>query len=240
MTSSEHRPFTAERRKSDRGNQSFNMSAVLGRIEALEKSIGTKFEGQFKKLCDRLDVIVEDDSGTSVENIMAEIESMNDHINMTKQEVAALKPVGQDNTSITIATAELSEVVQSTEDAANTILENTEKLDMIVSELRGKVSDGDPDGVMPDIDKIEYISMELLTACSFQDVTGQRITKVVNSLNFIEERLNKMIEIWRIEHGTANPQEMALPKGDTRVDKDLLHGPQNEGMNQDDIDSLFD
>lgn len=34
-----------------------------------------------------------------------------------------------------------------------------------------------------------------------------------------------MIEIWRIEHGTANPQEMALPKGDTREDKDLLHGP---------------
>ena len=34
-----------------------------------------------------------------------------------------------------------------------------------------------------------------------------------------------MIEIWRIEHGTANPQEMALPKDDTREDKDLLHGP---------------
>ena len=54
---------------------------------------------------------------------MAEIESMNDHINMAKQEVAALKPVGQDNTSITIATEELSNVVQSTEDAANAILE---------------------------------------------------------------------------------------------------------------------
>ena len=64
---------------------------------------------------------------------MAEIESMNDHINMAKQEVAALKPVGQDNTSITIAMEELSNVVQSTEDAANTILENTEKLDIIVS-----------------------------------------------------------------------------------------------------------
>ena len=42
---------------------------------------------------------------------MAEIESMNDHINMAKQEVAALKPVGQDNASITIATEELSNVV---------------------------------------------------------------------------------------------------------------------------------
>ena len=49
-----------------------------------------------------------------------------------------------------------------------------------------------------------------------------------------------MIEIWRIEHGTANPQEMALPKGDTREDKDLLHGPQSQCLDQDDIVSLFD
>jgi|TARA_B110000037_G_scaffold132097_1_gene150041 hypothetical protein len=49
-------------------------------------------------------------------------------------------------------------------------------------------------------------------------------------LNFIEERLNKMIGIWRIKHETANSQEMALPKGDTREDRDLLHGPQSKGM----------
>ena len=53
-------------------------------------------------------------------------------------------------------------------------------------------------------------------------------------LNFIEERLNKMIVIWRIKHETANSQEMALPKGDTREDIDLLHGPQSKGMDQDD------
>tara|TARA_B110000261_G_C12887104_1_gene278864 strand:+ start:430 stop:612 length:183 start_codon:yes stop_codon:yes gene_type:complete len=59
-------------------------------------------------------------------------------------------------------------------------------------------------------------------------------------LNFIEERLNKMIGIWRIKNVTANPQEMALPKGDTREDRDLLHGPQSQGMDQNYIDSLFD
>ena len=45
---------------------------------------------------------------------MAEIETMNGHINMAKQEVAALKPVGQDSPSIMIATEELSKIVQST------------------------------------------------------------------------------------------------------------------------------
>lgn len=239
MTKLHERPFSIELRRAE---QETSLADVAAQISALEKSVGTQFENQFKKLCDKLDVIVDDEPGTSVEEIMTEIQAMNDHINLTKQEVAALKPVDDANTTLSIATEELSEVVRSTEAAANTILENTELLDQIVMEMRAKVSEGDPDGVVPDIDRIEYISMELLTACSFQDVTGQRITKVVNSLNFIEERLNKMIEIWNVEHGTANPQEMALPKNDTREDKDLLHGPQNEAaaMSQDDIDSLFD
>ena len=93
----------------------------------------------------------------------------------------------------------------------------------------------------PDVDKLEFIGMELLTACSFQDITGQRINKVVNSLNYIEERLQKMIDVWHIENGTADLQKIALPKDDQRQDNELLHGPQSgAGMNQDDIDALFD
>ncbi len=240
MTSPTERPFSIERHRAERN---VSMADVLARISSLEKTVNAEFANQFKKLCDKLDVIVEDDTKTtSVEDIMSEIQAMNEHISVTKKEVAALKPVDETNTTISIATEELSEVVKSTESAANSILENTELLDQIVTDMRGKVADGDPDGVMPDIDKIEFISSELLVACSFQDVTGQRITKVVNSLNFIEERLNKMIDIWNIEHGTADVQAIALPKNDTREDKGLLHGPQNEaaGMSQDDIDSMFD
>ena len=37
------------------------------------------------------------------------------------------------------------------------------------------------------------------TACSFQDITGQRTEKVVNVLRFIEQRINAMIEIWGVE-----------------------------------------
>lgn len=239
MSNSNERIFSIER---NRTQKEVTMTDLLERISSLESVVKAEFSGQFSKLCDRLDVIVDDDQGTSVDDIMTEIQAMNDHINITKQEVAALKPVDDTNTTISIATEELSEVVKSTEAAANSILENTEQLDTIVSELRGKVAEGDPDSILPDIDKIEFISSEMLIACSFQDVTGQRITKVVNSLNFIEERLDKMIEIWNIENGTADTQAIALPKNDTRADKDLLHGPQNaaSGMSQNDIDSMFD
>lgn len=239
MSKPNERPFSIERRRAERDT---TLADVIARIDGMEKAVSSNVAEQIKTLYEKLDVIVEEEGGTNVEQIMAEIVAMNDHITLTKQEVAALKPVDEANTTISIATEELSEVVRSTESAANTILENTELLDQIVVEMKGKISEGDPDGITPDIERIEYLSMELLTACSFQDVTGQRITKVVNSLNFIEERLNKMIEIWNIEHGTADPQKIALPKDDTREDKDMLHGPQNEteAMSQDDIDSLFD
>jgi chemotaxis regulatin CheY-phosphate phosphatase CheZ len=240
MSPVERQRFFSERRRAEDKNKDATIGDVLVQMSSLEHSIRTEFEGMFKNLCNKLDVVVDEDDKTSVDEIMAEIQAMNEHITATKQEVAALKPVDDANTTIVIATEELSEVVRSTEAAANTILENTENLDQIVTDMRGKISEGDPDGIGPSIDKLEFISMELLTACSFQDITGQRITKVVNSLNFIEERLEKMIDIWRIEHGTANPQEMALPKDDQRADKDLLHGPQNTGMSQNDIDSLFD
>jgi chemotaxis protein CheZ len=38
--------------------------------------------------------------------------------------------------------------------------------------------------------------MGLFEACSFQDITGQRITKVVRSLTYVETRVNKLIEAW--------------------------------------------
>ena len=109
-------------------------------------------------------------------------------------------------------------------------------------ELRGKIPEGDPDEIGPNVEKLEFIGMELTTACSFQDLTRQRINKVVNSLNYIEERLQKMIKIWNIEHGTADLKQMTFAKDDDRKDRDLLSGPQakEDAMGQDDIDAMFD
>ena len=235
------RLFSAECVKLAQSHEDTNLGDVLNAIQSLEESISRKVSKQIRDLSKKLDVAAEDESATSIEDIMAEIHAMNDHIETTKQQIASLKPADDANTTISTATDELGEVVKTTEEAANTILESAEQIDVIVAKLRGKIPEGDPDGMAPDVDKLEFIGMELLTACSFQDITGQRINKVVNSLNYIEERLQKMINIWHIENGTADLQNIALPKDDQRQDKELLHGPQSgAGMNQADIDALFD
>ncbi|NQV82808.1 MAG: protein phosphatase CheZ [Rhodospirillales bacterium] len=237
------RQFSAERGKRAQLHADSNMGDVLHAIESLENSISRTVLKQIQELSEKLDVTLEEEPPTaSVDEIMAEIHALNEHISSTKNEIAALKPVDDANSTISTANEELGQVVKATEEAANAILENAEQVDLIVSEIRGKIPEGDPDDIGPHIDKLEFIGMELMTACSFQDITGQRITKVVNSLNYIEEHLQKMIEIWNIEHGTANLQEMARPKGDERQDKELLHGPQSDdaAMGQDDIDAMFD
>lgn len=236
------RPFAAERRKKATPDKDATIADLMAKLSNLESGLKQGFSEKFDQLCEQLDVIVEDETEqkVTVNNVMTEIHALNDHIASTKQEVAALKPVDEATSTVTIATQELSEVVLATETAANTILENVEQMDAINAEMRNNVSAGDPDGMLPDIDRLDNISIELLTACSFQDVTGQRINKVVNSLNYIEARLQKMIEIWQVEKGTADTQAISLAEDDARPDKDLLHGPQSDGMDQDGIDALFD
>jgi len=218
----------------------------LDAIQSLEDNIGETISAQLKNLNEKLEVPAEEVSQTPIDDIMAEIHALNDHISATKQEIAALKPEDDGNSTITIATEELGEVVKATEEAANTILENAEELDGIVETLRGKIPEDDPDTVGPEVDKLEFISINLLTACSFQEITGQGINKVVNSLNYIEERLQKMIEIWNIDHGTADLQGMTFAKDDDRAEKGMLHGPtatdgEEEGaMDQDTINAMFD
>ena len=82
--------------------------------------------------------------------------------------------------------------------------------------------------------------LQIYEACNFQDLTGQRITKVVNVLRFIEDRVNRMMEIWGGMEAFASIEsdESLRRVGDAA----LLNGPalpNADQATQDDIDALF-
>ncbi|MBT3358694.1 MAG: hypothetical protein HN403_03585 [Rhodospirillales bacterium] len=236
--------FFAERLRRAERFKNATIGDVMEELTSLRADIRKEISTDIKDLLTKIDISAgADQDAAVVERVMAEVISLNDHITATKEEITALKTADEANTSISAATDELSEVVKTTEGAANAILENAESIDALVAGLRTKIPEGDPDNIETDVDKLEFISMELLTACSFQDITGQRINKVVNALNYIEERLSKMIDIWNIKQGTADKHAMTFAEDDAREDKEMIHGPQSEGaggMDQDDIDSMFD
>lgn len=94
-------------------------------------------------------------------------------------------------------------------------------------------------------DHINNEVMKIFEACSFQDITGQRISKVVKTLNHVEDRVGKLISILGITGSTdgAKGTTSILDSGDGEIsDKELLQGPAlaGEGIDQSEIDSLLD
>jgi chemotaxis protein CheZ len=89
----------------------------------------------------------------------------------------------------------------------------------------------------PQAAKLGEIVGEIYEACSFQDITGQRIAKVLRALRTIEERLARMAAT--LDRAGSGP---VAPTADTRIgDAALLNGPQlaSQAMSQSDIDALL-
>ena len=76
-------------------------------------------------------------------------------------------------------------------------------------------------------------------ACAFQDITGQRISKVVGALNAIDARVTSFVERLRIGESDDAPIEETAE--DRRKRDLILHGPQHkgEGVSQDDVDIML-
>jgi len=157
-------------------------------------------------------------------------------IEQTKQEIAALRPKDSDEDRILAVTFELDAIVEATEGATQTILEAAEKIESLTSEIG---SHGDDAYVKRLAEDINETVITMFEACNFQDITGQRITKVVKTLKYIESRVNAMIDIW----GPENIAEIVPKAADDHRDDDskLLNGPalENQGISQGEIDKLF-
>lgn len=170
---------------------------------------------------------------SNLEVLRRELETMASSIAQTRKEIASIKPEGPSNNRIVTATEELDFVLKSTEQATADILTSAERVQEIANELKAKgVND-------PLCDELEMQGTTLMMACSFQDLTGQRMSKVVNTLRYLETRVNAMIEIWGITDEDA--KQLVDNHLDSKPDAHLLNGParEGEGVAQDDVDRLL-
>lgn len=173
---------------------------------------------------------------TSLEVLRAELQSMAAHIQTAKQEIAALHEkdhkVESSANRIVTATSELDQIVQATERATSDILNAAERVMEIAGTLPAELAEQGQ--ILTDQ------ATEIFTACSFQDITGQRISKVVNTLRYIDQRVAAMVEIWGADALTS-VKPAAAPAADGRADSHLLNGPSmpGQGRTQDEIDALL-
>jgi chemotaxis protein CheZ len=172
------------------------------------------------------------------EKLKIELDLIHDAITRTKQEIAVLHGKSFDGEEMAKVNGELGAVVGGTEEATQQILEAAEAIDNAATALTKIIS---PDQQKQLTEEIQERVISIFEACNFQDLTGQRISKVMATMKFIENHITTMMDIWG---GVDAIRAHAPAKIDTRdEDAKLLNGPKLDGdighASQDDIDALF-
>lgn len=171
------------------------------------------------------------------EKLKVELDLIHNAIDQTKREIAVLHTKSFDGQEMAKVNGELGAVVGGTEEATQQILEAAEAIDQAASAL-AKVDSADQRKALSE--EIQERVISIFEACNFQDLTGQRISKVMGTVKFIEHHIVTMMEIWG---GVDEIKSHAPPIVDTREgDAKLLNGPKldDDGhASQDDIDAMF-
>nr|WP_319390162.1 protein phosphatase CheZ [uncultured Cohaesibacter sp.] len=161
-------------------------------------------------------------------SLYQEFTAIASEISSMKDEIAALRPSEMRHAAIPDAGRELDAVVEATENATNIIMSSAEEI------MGADPSDADAYQALVN-DKV----IEIFEACSFQDITGQRISKVVNALNVIDKRVSTFIDRMKMSDLDEGCYE-ETPE-ERRKRELILHGPQHagEGVQQDEVDAML-
>jgi len=173
------------------------------------------------------------------EKLKVELDLIHDAISRTKREIAVLHGKSFEGNEMAKVNGELGAVVGGTEQATQQILEAAEAIDNAATAL-AKVTSPDQQKILSE--EIQERVVSIFEACNFQDLTGQRISKVMTTMKFIENHITVMMDIWGgVDAIKAHaPAHIDDREGDAR----LLNGPKLDGdeghASQNDIDALFD
>ncbi len=197
-----------------RRNRNADTTMLLKALDRIEASIGGKR------------------SVEPVDRIRFDLIEMSKAISRTKAEIASIKPDADHHGKFGEASEELDSVVQATENATSDILACAERIQEMAWTLREQ-------GVESEVcDLLDANATEVYTACSFQDITGQRTRKVIQVLRYLEDRINAMISIWGLDGAMAAEAAEARAVDE---DKALLNGPAKpgHGLDQADVDMVM-
>jgi chemotaxis protein CheZ len=167
-----------------------------------------------------------------------ETDSIHRAINRTMEELASLHFGTFTEGGQGRASRELDAVVTGTEHATQQILDAAEAVDEAANTLSATLRQEQERALASDI---RENVVRIFEACNFQDLSGQRIAKVLATLKFVEDRVARMMEIWG---GSAALQDYAVTAAAEHTgDRGLVNGPKLEGdpgyASQSEIDAMF-
>jgi chemotaxis protein CheZ len=138
----------------------------------------------------RLEAAIRGDQAPPVDHLRSALSDMAEAIARAKADIAAIKSSDQQEGKIIEASEELDSIVDATEHATSTILAAAEHVQEIAWTMR------EQDIHARYCDELDAEATAIYTACSFQDLTGQRTHKVVQVMRYIEGRINALADVW--------------------------------------------
>ena len=159
--------------------------------------------------------------------ILQEIEELKAVMESLRQELRTIAAGDITRDHVPGATDELDAVVTLTEDATNRIMNGCDQIQNDIADL-------------PEDDQMRLQAhlIGIFEACTFQDITGQRIAKVIGALKKIDAKTHHMMTVLQ----THFPDSSAnAPVEERTGDQALLNGPQlpGHGISQDEIDRIL-
>jgi chemotaxis protein CheZ len=153
--------------------------------------------------------------------LLGVLQYLSDHIRHTRKELGALRTTGE-GAILVSTTDELEEIVAETARAANEIMGAAEAIETMVPRVADDVAQ-----------ELLAAVTRIYEASAFQDITGQRITKIIRAVQDIEAKIGTLARACG---------DIAMDQAEVIGDAALLNGPQLSGAaaTQDAIDALFE
>jgi chemotaxis protein CheZ len=179
-----------------------------------------------------------------VVRLRREFQAMAGAVEETRRQLAAVHFALPHDLTIGQIGSELGAVVGDTARATSTILAVAEEIAGIAGKLEQAA------GTVPGnaSEQLRGRVRQIFEACSFQDLTGQRIERIVETLGIIDRRVSRMFEIWGgeagIGHLIAEEVGHAARERETDGSFGLVSGPRIGArpghLDQSEIDALFE
>ena len=161
------------------------------------------------------DIVVPESRATSVslndadteiiEELHLQVAELSAAIQLTRQEIKELGSQQAHDGGFVPAADEIDDIFQHTEQAVSDILRAAEAMQASAWAAR-------EDGTDTDIcDRLDKCAIEIYTACTFQELTGQRIAKLISLLSFTETRVQTMLQHWQ-ENNVPESQADSVPE----------------------------
>ncbi len=172
------------------------------------------------------------------QTLKGEINAIYDAVRRTKHEIATLHITGFGTQEMGRVTHELGAVVGGSEHATHRILQAGEEIEEIATTLSAALKNLQDRDLARDIQ--DHVT-RIFEACNFQDLAGQRVTKVIATLKFIEDAILRMMDIW----GGVEQFKDIVPQARAEVKSHpkLINGPRLDGdrgyVSQKEIDAMF-